>query len=198
VPISAESEWFVLIESTSSSDKDIHAKFEQFMHLIFDKKFVQDGVIAQSEAQRRTFWKFRESIPEANRLVGSIGSTDISLPLGEIAEFIKMVSHEISLISDCQINCFGHVGDGNLHFNLFRNWDKTKSSYDSIAPKLTNLIYDEVVKRNGSISAEHGIGRLNKARLLQSSDKIKIETMKAIKSAIDPNGIFNPGALIDL
>lgn len=198
VPMNADSEWFVLIESTSSADQNIHSKFEQFIDLAFENKLVQDGVIAQSEAQRKIYWTFRESIPEANRLVGSISSADISLPLSEMAEFINVVSHEISLISDCQINCFGHVGDGNLHFNLFRNWDQTKSSYENITPKLTDLIYDGVVKRNGSISAEHGIGRLKKTQLLKSSDKVKIETMIAIKNAIDPNGIFNPGVLIDV
>ena len=198
VPIEGDSEWFVLIEATSSSSKNIELEFENFIKLVFEKELVQDGIIAQSNAQRKIFWSFRENIPEANRLVGSIVSADISLPLGELADFIDKISYEISLISDCQINCFGHVGDGNLHFNLFRNWDKTVSSYESILPTLSSMLYGEVIKRNGSISAEHGIGRLKKSQLLASSDKAKIDTIKAIKKAIDPNGIFNPGVLIDV
>ena len=114
-----------------------------------------------------------------------------------MAGFIETVSEEISSISDCQINCFGHVGDGNLHYNLFRNWNKPISNYENSAPGLSRLVYDEVVSRNGSISAEHGIGRLKKEQFLQTSDRVKVETMKAIKNAMDPSGLFNPGVLLE-
>ena len=197
VPIKSSLSWFVLIEITSSQDQKIKDTFEEFIQLALAKNLVEDGIIAQSEEQRKTFWSFRESIPEANRLVGSIVSADISLPLSEVAGFIETVSEKISSISDCQINCFGHVGDGNLHYNLFRNWNKPISNYENSAPDLSRLVYDEVVSRNGSISAEHGIGRLKKEQFLQTADRVKVETMKAIKNAMDPSGLFNPGVLLD-
>jgi len=197
IPFESDSSWFVLIEISSNQETKIQETFEQFIESAFAKKLVVDGIIAKSEKQRKAFWTFREAIPEANRLVGSIGSADISLPLSEVAGFIETVSREIHNTSDCQINCFGHVGDGNLHYNLFRNWDKPLSSYKNSAPGLSKLIYDEVISRDGSISAEHGIGRLKKEQFLESSDKVKIETMRAIKKAIDPNGLFNPGVFLD-
>jgi FAD/FMN-containing dehydrogenase len=157
---------------------------------------VSDGVIAQNEQQRHELWEMREQIPEANRLVGSISSHDISLPLSRIAEFITEGWAALTAMGDVRVNCFGHLGDGNLHFNVFPAAGKSRADYLDIRDAIKTCVHDMVARYDGSVSAEHGIGRLKVADLEKYGDPVKLALMRQIKDAFDPQGIMNPGAVL--
>lgn len=155
-----------------------------------------DGVIASSEAQRAALWRIRESIPEGNRRIGAVSSHDISLPLSLIPQFIDQAGPALAKIGDWRINCFGHLGDGNLHYNVFPNHGKSRKDHENQREAVKQCVHDLVDALGGSVSAEHGLGRLKVDDLLRYGDSGKIAAMRAIKAALDPNGIMNPGAIL--
>jgi len=153
-------------------------------------------VIAASEAQRRDLWHIRETIPEANRLIGAISSHDIALPLTEVAGFIAEAGAALAGRVPLRINAFGHLGDGNLHYNIFPPEGRRAAEFADLREDLARLVYDIVVARGGSISAEHGVGRLKPAEIARYGDPARLSAMRAIKAALDPAGIMNPGAVL--
>ena len=159
---------------------------------------VRDGVIAQSEGQRQEFWTLRESIPEGNRRIGSIVSNDIALPLSRIAAFIPEAKAELARLGEFRINCFGHLGDGNLHFNIFPPKGRKREEFDALRGAVQACVHDLVARYDGSVSAEHGIGRLKVTDLQRYGDPAKLAMMRAIRTALDPLGILNPGAVLPL
>ena len=156
-----------------------------------------DGVIAQSGAQRAEFWALREAIPLANRAVGAISSHDISLPLSEVAGFIAATGPALARIGEFRINCFGHLGDGNLHYNVFPVKGRKSSEYKTLRDAIKTCVHDRVDALGGSVSAEHGIGRFKVDDLQRYGDPAKLAAMRAIKLALDPLGIMNPGAVLE-
>ncbi len=189
-------EWFVLIDVGLARGLDPAEALENLFVEALEQGLVSDGVIAQSESQRMAFWEVREQIPEANRRVGSISSHDISVPLGLIPEFIARGWEVIGKMGDFRINCFGHLGDGNLHFNVFPAEGKTKKEYADQRDSIQSAVHDLVHELNGSFSAEHGIGRLKVADLERYGDPVKLELMRMLKAGFDPNGIMNPGSVL--
>ena len=155
-----------------------------------------DGVIARSDADRGAFWHIRESIPEANRRIGSISSHDISVPLGAVPEFISEGGRVLAKLGDFRINCFGHLGDGNLHYNVFPTVGKSRDDYGNLRDVVKSTVHDLAHRFSGSVSAEHGIGRLKVDDLEKYGDPAKLAMMRAVKDALDPRGIMNPGAVI--
>ncbi len=195
-PFATPPEWCVLIELGLSGDADPHAALETLFAEAVDAGLAIDGLIAQSRQQGDDFWRIREMIPEANRLIGSISSHDISVPLGAIPDFIAMASQQLAAIDTFRINCFGHVGDGNLHYNVFPIPGKTRADHADQRRAIKSLVHDLTHELGGSISAEHGIGRLKVDDLEHYGDPAKLFAMRAIKSALDPLGIMNPGAVL--
>ena len=161
-----------------------------------ERDLCSDGVVAQNEAQRAQFWAMRETIPEANRLIGAITSTDISVPLEALPGFIAATDAALARLGDFRVNCFGHVGDGNLHFNVFPPKGRTVTRADPVRKTIMDLVHAEVAKLGGSVSAEHGVGRLKVDDLMRYGDPVAVSMMRAIKAAFDPNGILNPGAVL--
>ena len=157
---------------------------------------VTDGVIAQSAAQRAGFWTLRESIPLANRKIGAVSSHDIALPGAELPGFISEATAALARIDRFRINCFGHLGDGNLHFNVFPMPGRSRADHASQREAVKTCVHDIVHRRGGSVSAEHGIGRLKVPDLERYGDPGKLAAMRAIKTALDPAGILNPGAML--
>ncbi len=195
-PFASPPEWAVLIELGLSGDLDPSAALETLFSNAAAAGLVSDGLIAQSQQQSDDFWGIREMIPEANRLIGSISSHDISLPLGAIPDFIAEAAVQIATIGDFRINCFGHVGDGNLHYNVFARRGRSRSDHDHQRDQIKTVVHDLVQQMGGSFSAEHGIGRLKSADLEHYGDPARISAMRAIKAALDPQGIMNPGAVL--
>ncbi|MFN3664124.1 FAD-binding oxidoreductase [Yoonia sp.] len=189
-------EWCVLIDLGMPAGGNPDAALENLFAAAFEADLVTDGVIAQSAAQRQALWDIRENIPEANRRIGSISSHDISLPLSAVPDFIAQASAALQALGDMRINCFGHLGDGNLHYNLFPAAGRQRADYDAIRVEAVTIIYDLVAGLDGSFSAEHGIGRLKVADLEHYGDPVKLAMLRAIKDALDPLGIMNPGAVL--
>jgi len=189
--------WKVLVELGGGKGSGLASRFEEVLADAMEAGLVEDGHIAQSETQRQTIWNMRETIPEANRLVGAISSHDISIPIGRIPEFIEAARKVIaSLNADFRINCFGHLGDGNLHFNVYPPKGRAKSEFGNSREDVKTTLHDLVHEFDGSFSAEHGVGRLKVTDLQKYGDPGKLAAIQAIKAALDPNGILNPGAVV--
>ncbi|MCY4334127.1 MAG: FAD-binding oxidoreductase [Litoreibacter sp.] len=195
IPFDTPPDWMVLID-VGSFGEDPSAGLEQLFAEAFERGLVSDGVIAQSLAQRDAFWAIRENIPEANRRIGSVSSHDISVPITRIPEFINRAGQSLAELGDFRINCFGHLGDGNLHYNVFPTQGRARADYEAERPKVKELVHDLTHALGGSVSAEHGIGRLKVADLEKYGDPAKLAAMRAIKHGLDPNGIMNPGAVL--
>ncbi|MEM1364006.1 MAG: FAD-binding oxidoreductase [Pseudomonadota bacterium] len=195
-PFADTPDWMVLIDIGLAKGLDPATALETLFTEAFDAGLVQDGVIAQSEAQRAELWAVRETIPEANRRVGSISSHDISVPLGSIPAFIESGNAALARLGSFRINCFGHVGDGNLHYNVFPPRGQNKDAFAELRDAIKRAVHDEVHALGGSISAEHGVGRLKVDDLERYGDPVKLSAMRALKQALDPHGIMNPGAVL--
>lgn len=195
-PWSEAPEWSVLIEIGLPSGLDPQAALTALFEDALAKGCATDGLIAQNMTQARAFWSLREHIPEANKRIGSVSSQDISLPLEEIGTFIRRAGPALARIDRFRINCFGHLGDGNLHYNVFPLPGKNRSDHTHQQHAVKTCLHDLAHSLGGSFSAEHGIGRLKVDDLETYGDPTKLRAMRAIKTALDPNGIMNPGAVL--
>ncbi|MAY44797.1 MAG: hydroxyacid dehydrogenase [Rhodobacteraceae bacterium] len=189
-------QWSVLVEVGLAAGLDPEEALGTLFETAFEQGLVSDGLIAQSEGQRADFWNVRENIPEANRLIGAVASHDISLPLGALPHFIAEAGPALAELGPYRINCFGHVGDGNLHYNVFPAPGQDRDEARKAAPEVTALVHDLVQRHDGSFSAEHGVGRAKVGDLERYGDPVKLSAMRAIKTALDPMGIMNPGAVL--
>ncbi len=195
-PFAAMPEWMVLIDVGLSAGQPVPEALAALFEAGLARALVRDGLIAGSEAQRAQFWALREAIPLANRKIGAVSSHDISLPLGEIAGFIARAAVALATLGDWRINCFGHLGDGNLHYNVFPQKGKMRADHDGQREAIKTCVHDLVHTLGGSVSAEHGIGRLKVGDLERYGEPAKLAAMRAIKAALDPAGIMNPGAIL--
>ncbi|MFP4327462.1 MAG: FAD-binding oxidoreductase [Paracoccaceae bacterium] len=189
-------DWAVLIEVGLARGLDPAEALEALFAEALEGGLVQDGLIAQSQAQRDAFWAVRERIPEANRLIGAVSSHDISVPVGAVPEFIARAPEALARIGAFRVNCFGHLGDGNLHWNVFPLPGRSRADHESQRDAIKACVHDLVHAMGGSVSAEHGVGRLKVDDLERYGDPARLAAMRAIKAALDPRGIMNPGAVL--
>jgi FAD/FMN-containing dehydrogenase len=195
-PFEGSPDWMVLAEVGSGLGADMETRMGTLLETALEDGLITDVVLAQSAAQRDAFWTVRESIPEANKRVGAISSHDISIPQDRIAEFIEEGREKLKIFGDVRLNCFGHLGDGNLHYNVYPPKGEPKADWIHLKRDVMDLIHDLVHAFDGSISAEHGIGRLKSDDLQRYGDPTKMAAMRAIKDALDPKGIMNPGVIL--
>lgn len=188
--------WAVLVELGLPRALDPDAVLETLFAEAAEAGEVTDGVIARSGAQRDAFWGLREGIPEANRRIGPVASHDIALPLSAIPGFLDRGAQALAALGPFRVNAFGHLGDGNLHYNVFPPGGARASDFDALRARVTETVHDLVHKMEGSFSAEHGIGRLKVADLERYGDPARLDLMRRIKAVIDPHGIMNPGAVL--
>ena len=195
-PLDPIPEWSVLLE-VSLFGGDAAEALEAVAAEAMERGLVHDGTVSRSETQRDQFWAVRETIPEANRAVGALASHDVSVPISAIPELVRDGRAALREIApDIRFNTFGHVGDGNLHYNLFPAEGRTREDYADVKPRLTARLHDMVAAAGGAISAEHGIGRHKADELARLADPAALAAMRAIKRALDPDGIMNPGAVL--
>ncbi|WP_083805711.1 FAD-binding oxidoreductase [Roseobacter sp. SK209-2-6] len=199
-PFERRPEWSVLIDLGLPPGPGPEEGLTELFERALESDLALDGVIAQSEGQRQALWNLREHIPEGNRRVGAISSHDISVPISEIPAFIQRGAEVIARIGegDMRINCFGHLGDGNLHYNVFPAKGRGREDYDGLRSVVKVAVHDLVAEFDGSFSAEHGVGRMKVEDLEIYGDPMKLSAMHAIKQALDPKGIMNPGAVFRL
>ena len=189
---------YVLLE-LSSSESEQHAVglLEQAIGAALERGVVHDAVVASSVAQSAGLWQLREHIPLAQAKAGKNIKHDISLPVSRIADFIESTAPQLqTAFPGCQLVCFGHLGDGNLHFNVAPPVGVSNEDFLVNQDKVNRVVHDSVVAFGGSISAEHGIGALKRDELARYKSPVELNMMRAIKAALDPLGIMNPGKIL--
>jgi FAD/FMN-containing dehydrogenase len=200
-PLTAVHDWYLLLEWSSSRPRGNGAgmseKMEMFLAEFMERGLVHDAVLAQNEAQAQAMWKLREGHSEGQKLEGPSIKHDISIPVARLPEFVdKGIAAMKQVLPACRPVPFGHVGDGNLHFNCQSPPGMSKAEFFGHGDAISHAIYDLVTAFGGSISAEHGIGRLKIDELPLYRSAVELDTMRAIKRALDPNNLMNPGKVV--
>ena len=197
-PLSEEHPWHVLVEATTAeANTDIGAELEQLLAAALQQGIVADAVLASNEAQAEAFWKLRDAISEAERAEGQTLAHDISVPVADMPRFIIEAAVAVERTFPGVIATgFGHLGDGNIHFHVRAGGHATPSWYEAEGQKITRMVDDLVTAAGGSISAEHGIGQLKLREFERLAPPGRIHALRAIKHALDPLGIMNPGKLV--
>jgi len=158
---------------------------------------VLDAALVRSERERAALWKLRESIPEAQRHEGASLKHDISLPVATLPDFVARAAPWVSAhVPEGRLVAYGHVGDGNLHFNISQLAGGDRERFLGRADEIRRAIHDLVREFGGSFSAEHGVGRTKVGELERYASPVELELMRAVKRAIDPDGIMNPGKVL--
>ncbi len=197
-PLSEPHDWYTLIEfSTSRPKAGLRAGFEGLLETAFEDGIIADAVIAESLDQANAMWRIRESLPEAQKHEGGSIKHDISVPVSRVPEFIARAMAEVQkAYPDARPCPFGHVGDGNVHFNVSQPKSMDKDAYLAEWQTMNRIVHDLVADMGGSFSAEHGIGRLKVGEMGHYKDPVELDLMKTLKNALDPNRTMNPGKVV--
>ncbi|HEY8352035.1 MAG TPA: FAD-binding oxidoreductase, partial [Sphingomonadales bacterium] len=197
-PLPTPAPWYVLMEGTSSMrTSGLSTAFDAGMEQALERGTITDGVVAQSTEQAASLWKLRESLSEAQKLEGASIKHDVSVPIARIPEFIERASAAVlHLIPHARPVPFGHLGDGNLHFNIQAGPQTDGKAFLARWAEVNRVVHDVTAAFGGSISAEHGIGRLKRDELAHYKSPVALDLMRRIKAALDPNGILNRGRIL--
>jgi FAD/FMN-containing dehydrogenase len=196
-PLGTVYPWYILCELTSAADEPLSDLLQHALADAAERSLLLDAAIATNERVRAAFWRLRETVPEAQRVAGSSLKHDVSVPVAALPQFIEQASLWVrEHVSDGVLVCYGHAGDGNLHFNINCIDRERSAAFLAQEPVIRRAIHDLVAKFAGSFSAEHGIGRLKREELQRYGSPVALTAMRAIKQALDPNGIMNPGKLL--
>lgn len=197
-PLDRAHDWYVLCEVASSRAGDgMDELLSDALGAALAAGLVRDAAMARSERERAALWKLRESIPEAQRKEGASLKHDIAVPVAALPDFLARASLWVNAnVPQGRLVAYGHLGDGNLHFNVNAAAGVDAERFLADAPAVRRAIHDLVREFGGSFSAEHGIGRLKVGELERYADAVELQLMRAVKSAFDPHGIMNPGKVL--
>ncbi|NQW09244.1 MAG: FAD-binding oxidoreductase [Alphaproteobacteria bacterium] len=198
-PLGESHAFYVLVElvSTATGETGLGERLETILGQAFEDVLVVDAAIAQSEAQRQAFWKLRENASEAQKDEGASIKHDVSVPVSRIAEFYNTAFERVRTIDPTvRLVGFGHVGDGNLHYNLQAPEGSDGRAFLARWVDFNRAVHDVVDAMGGSISAEHGIGQLKRDELAHYKDPVALALMRGIKATLDPKGLMNPGKVL--
>jgi len=197
-PLAARHDWYVLAELWASAENArLGETLEAVLAEALEAGLVVDAALAASEAQAQAFWRIREGLVEAQKFEGGSIKHDIAVPISAVAEFVERVTAAVEArVPGVRSLVFGHIGDGNIHLNLTQPEGADTATFLARWDELRRVVYDVVVDLNGSISAEHGIGRLNLEINLRTKSEVEIDLMRKIKRALDPENLMNPGRVV--
>jgi FAD/FMN-containing dehydrogenase len=199
-PLDASSPWYVLLEvSDTDSEARAQGAIEAVLATALDRGLVTDGVVSASVAQFEALWALREGISDAQAAEGRAIKHDISLPISTIPAFIDSTGAALGrAFPDVRVVAFGHLGDGNLHYNLspLPGAPANDERFGALEGPANRLVHDAVVAAEGSISAEHGLGVLRRDEAVHYKSELEMRLMRDIKAALDPRGLLNPGKLL--
>jgi len=198
-PLADRHDWYALIElSAGRDDGALRDTMEAILAAGYEAGQVLDATIAASQAQAQALWKLREGLSEAQKHAGGSIKHDISVPVSRMAAFIAEAAAAVTAqVPGTRIVAFGHIGDGNVHFNPSQPPDMDKQAFLDRWEEVSDLVHRITAAHGGSISAEHGVGRLKRDEILRYKDPVEIDLMRRIKRALDPQNIMNPGKVID-
>lgn len=190
--------WYVLVQASDSAEGSaLEGQLERTLAHAVDDGLVRDATVAQSQDQADRLWALRENISEAQRREGPNIKHDISLPISAIPAFLDDAGTALMQAFDgAQLVVFGHLGDGNLHYNVAAPPGEGADGFLANTPLANRIVHDRVVAAGGSISAEHGIGQLKRDELVHYKAPLELEVMRRIKAALDPTGTLNPGKVL--
>lgn len=193
-----QANWIILIElSSMDSEEKTRLDIQNLLMGAMDLNLVLDGVVADSIEQSKAMWGIRETIPEAQFQLGNVIKHDISLPISELSEFIETTDARLKESwPDIDIIVFGHVGDGNLHYNITGMNLVASANLENRRGQINRLVHDQVYLHNGSFSAEHGIGQAKVTELIERKSSVEMDLMRVIKKSFDPLFIMNPNKVI--
>ena len=193
-----DSPWHLLVElSGPGDDTELRVGLEAFLERALENREIVDAVVAQSGEQAEQLWVLRESISEAQKIEGFSIKHDISVPVSRIGEFIDRAGAALqAAYPGIRIVAFGHVGDGNLHYNQSKPEAGENAAFIAAQSQVNRIVHDIVHELGGSISAEHGIGQLKREELQRYKSAVELDMMRAVKQALDPQWIMNPGKVL--
>ena len=197
-PLSGDHRWHVLIEATTAdAGTDIDAELQRLLAAALQEGIIGDAVLAANEGHAEAFWKIRDAISEAERAEGQTLAHDVSVAVADMPRFITEAAREVERAFPGTIaSGFGHLGDGNIHFHVRAGAHAAPDWYEREGAEITRFVDDLVVAAGGSISAEHGIGQLKLGEFARLGPPARVHALRAIKHALDPLGILNPGKLV--
>ena len=197
-PFGERHPWYVLVElSDSTEGPGLRAQLEEALAEAAEAGLVRDAALAASQAQRSALWNIRENIPEAQKIDGVSIKHDVAVPVSRVPDFIARADAALEArFPGIRIVAFGHVGDGNIHYNCSKPERQDAREFFAAAPEVNHVVYDAVNALAGSISAEHGLGVLKRDEIRRYKSEIEIELMGRIKRSLDPRGLMNPGKVI--
>ena len=197
-PLQTRAPWYLLMElSSGQTGGGLRQCLEEFLASGHEAGTLADAVIASSEAQAGRLWRLREILPEAQKREGGSVKHDVSVPVSRVADFIRRATAMMEKeMEGVRVFAFGHIGDGNVHFNLTQPEGMEKSAFLSHQTRFSRMVHDLVVEMEGSFSAEHGIGRLKRDELRRYRSEAELELMRKVKNALDPDNIMNPGKVL--
>ena len=190
--------WYVLMElSSSRPDAGIRATFERILEEAYGEGIITDAVVAESLDQANALWRIRETLPEAQKFEGGSIKHDVSVPVSRVPAFLtQAIAAVTAKFPGVRPVPFGHVGDGNIHFNISQPVGADKRAYLAQWNAMNRLVHDIVMAMDGSISAEHGIGQLKVPEMVHYKDPVELDLMRRLKQAIDPDNLMNPGKVV--
>jgi len=198
-PMPSDLPWRVLMEISMAEETHASETLENALTAGVEAGLVQDAIIAASGQQAKDFWHIRETIPLSKRAYGTAINQDISVPISKIPDFLVSANAAIAeVVPSAEFIAFGHVGDGNLHYSVCEPKDASSPILEGHRARVTSIVFEQVMKFDGSISAEHGVGILKRDELERLRSPAATLTMKAIKKALDPQCIMNPGRVVSV
>lgn len=196
-PLTAPSPWYVLMEATGGQEANLAASFEAGLATTITDGVASDAVVAGSQAQAAALWKLRESISESQKREGASIKHDIAVPVSTIPDFLARATPVVqALVPGARAVSFGHLGDGNLHFNFNAPGAGDDPAFLTLWDEVQQAVHDIVKEFGGSISAEHGIGAMKVATLPRYKSHEELDAMRALKNAFDSKNILNPGKTV--
>jgi FAD/FMN-containing dehydrogenase len=196
-PLPGRSPWQVLIELSDTMESELDSALQSVLLESVEAGEATDAALARSQEQARAFWRLRENISEAQKVEGVSIKHDISLPVSRIPEFLDRCDAALTeAFPGLRIVCFGHLGDGNLHYNQSRLAAQDNAAFIAQSDAVNRIVHDLVAQLGGSISAEHGLGQLKREEILRYKSEVEMDMMRAVKKALDPTGLMNPGKVL--
>ncbi|MCB2112742.1 MAG: FAD-binding oxidoreductase [Parvularculaceae bacterium] len=196
-PLAGEHPWYALIEFSSGRAGALRGEVETVLAEAFDAEEIIDAAIAENEAQAEAFWRLRHAISVAMRPEGAQAKYDVSVPVASVPAFLADAGEAVErAYPGARIIAFGHMGDGNIHYDVLQPAGGDRAAFDAAEDRIEEAVYDVIDRHKGSISAEHGVGLARRADIARRKQPAEIAMMRAVKAALDPAGLMNPGKMI--